>query len=371
MSSKIVERVRMRRESSLYNNHYQFTTKTVDNEEAIDLPEIPPKVYDSLYVQTPFCSSRCSFCRYFRGFGSKRDIAEYFEEILPSFLERIEVRDYLKSREYLDCYFGGGTASIASARQWRRIFELLPLDRVSVRCFEGSPDTLHEDHLKLLSDFGFHYLSVGVQLFDNQILKKNNRPSVNRELIRDFISLAEEKYGLLVGIDMLLGIDDGDERDLDPFIENLNDSMLNPRPISITVNVKRPMRNRQLTFQKLVPKLSNINGNHGYKCVTSNLDTPNFDAKYNRNTTEYRFMRDRHEFIFRMITGYVMAEFYNTQNINIWDLRKSGLDCIIRQPPTPKSIAVRETFSHYRKFRKSVGLPYLGQEEIESFASIL
>jgi oxygen-independent coproporphyrinogen-3 oxidase len=83
----------------------------------------------SLFIETPLCLTKCSYCRYFRGLGTQGDIDEYFDTILPGFLRRPDIKEELFRRDYFDVYFGGGTPTLATPEQWRTIFDLLPLEK--------------------------------------------------------------------------------------------------------------------------------------------------------------------------------------------------------------------------------------------------
>ena len=267
---------------------------------------------NSLFIESPICLTKCSYCRYFRGLGTQRDVDEYFDNILPGFLRRPDIREELYSRDYFDVYFGGGTPTLASAEQWRSIFDLVPLEKCAVRCFEGSVFSLDERHVRLCAERGFHYMSIGGQVTQRRSMEKNNRQAPSLERVRECVGLIE-RHGMICNVDLLCGINHGDERDVPAFMEELRRTMEDIRPISVTVNVKFPVLEPLPLHRTLLRELAKLDSTSfcGYDCVSGSLDDPEDDSQVVDPPLipDYRFMRDRREFLFRMVTQYVPAEF--------------------------------------------------------------
>ncbi|MBQ5894574.1 MAG: radical SAM family heme chaperone HemW, partial [Rikenellaceae bacterium] len=93
--------------------------------------------------------------------------------------EVVARRDFLRGEAVRTIYFGGGTPSLASA-EWigraielcREMFDCSPLEEVTL---EANPDDLSEEYLRALREVGVNRLSIGIQSFDDEVLRTMNR----------------------------------------------------------------------------------------------------------------------------------------------------------------------------------------------------
>lgn len=104
-------------------------------------------------------------------------------------------------------YFGGGTPSLLSIAQLDQIlrtirkFFNIELEEVTL---EANPDDLQEGKLNDYRALGIDRLSIGVQSFDEQILKYYNRAHNSRESL-NAISLAKKTGFQKLSIDLIYG----------------------------------------------------------------------------------------------------------------------------------------------------------------------
>jgi len=134
----------------------------------------PPEPSDDipllLYVHVPFCQELCSFCSFNRVKYRASVAKEYFDAL------RTEIRIYRDLGYHFDSvYVGGGTPTIAPAELESTVMlikDLWPIRRVST---ETNPSQLTPDILGLLTDLGVNRLSVGVQSFDDDVLRSIGR----------------------------------------------------------------------------------------------------------------------------------------------------------------------------------------------------
>lgn len=129
----------------------------------------------SLYIHIPFCRKACVYCD-FHFSTNTRLIPVLTDAICIEMEKRIEQWQY----HSLDTiYFGGGTPSLLEpdliARILRRCEALFELNKLHEVTLEANPDDITRDRLKVWKDLGINRLSVGVQSFDDKILKWMNR----------------------------------------------------------------------------------------------------------------------------------------------------------------------------------------------------
>ncbi|MEM9186529.1 MAG: coproporphyrinogen-III oxidase family protein [Planctomycetota bacterium] len=141
-----------------------------------------------LYLHIPFCRKRCKFC-YFKVFTDKN--AGEIERYLAALSREIELVSKLPvmgGRPFRFVYFGGGTPSYLSSRQLHRLVDRL-CDNIDWSLaeevtFECEPGTLSESKVQTLKEIGVTRLSLGVEHFNDDILRDNGRahqsPAIRR-----------------------------------------------------------------------------------------------------------------------------------------------------------------------------------------------
>ncbi len=147
-------------------------------EAAMDRAPAPDRTL-GMYVHIPFCRKRCHFC-YFKVYTDRNAAAikQYLDAVLTELASYVN-RPFIGGRKPKFLYFGGGTPSYLSPEQLLYLTDgmkkLLPWDEMEEVAFEGEPGTLNERKLQAMVDFGVTRLSFGVEHFDDEILKSNNR----------------------------------------------------------------------------------------------------------------------------------------------------------------------------------------------------
>ena len=154
-----------------------------------------------LYVHIPFCDVLCPYCSFTR-FPFREEAARRYFEALRRELKMIHDLGYRPPSAYI----GGGTPTIMMDELERTIDymrELFPtIKEVSS---ETNPPHLDRERLKRLSNMVQRF-SVGVQSFDNTLLKRMDRYNKygSAEVILERIrSVAEAKLFKSLNVDMI------------------------------------------------------------------------------------------------------------------------------------------------------------------------
>lgn len=131
-----------------------------------------------VYVHIPFCVSRCPYCD-FNSTASGSPPEEEYVSALVAELSAMVLSEGL-SRPLASMYIGGGTPSLFSAKGIAAIIHAIkeamtPLPSLEVT-IEVNPDSASLDKLKGYKDAGVNRLSIGIQSFDDRILKTLGRP---------------------------------------------------------------------------------------------------------------------------------------------------------------------------------------------------
>ena len=127
----------------------------------------------SAYIHIPFCEHICYYCDFNKVFLEGQPVDEYVEMLLN------EMRLMLESHPTANLetlYVGGGTPTSLSAKQLDRLLsgarEILPFQNGNEFTVEANPGDLTREKLQVMKNYGVNRLSMGVQTFDNRLLKK-------------------------------------------------------------------------------------------------------------------------------------------------------------------------------------------------------
>lgn len=137
-----------------------------------------------LYVHIPFCLKKCHYCDFACYAGQERHLDDYLAAL------ETELEAYPAGLPVRTIYLGGGTPSILSAAQLERLttaiehhFSVLP---DSERTLEVNPGTGGPDLWHAARALGFTRLSLGVQSFDDALLKRIGRDHAVADVYRTF-----------------------------------------------------------------------------------------------------------------------------------------------------------------------------------------
>ena len=129
-----------------------------------------------IYVHVPFCASRCIYCDFYSTTLSAAVKEQYTLAACNELIQRI---GYLPTSSIKSVYLGGGTPSQLSLSQLERLLSCIHANyQVSQHAeitLECNPDDINEAFVKAIKSLGINRVSLGVQSFDDQILKLLNR----------------------------------------------------------------------------------------------------------------------------------------------------------------------------------------------------
>ncbi len=124
-----------------------------------------------LYIHIPFCESICHYC----DFVKRKPKDDYMIDEYLDALEK-ETLSYRSHFSTIDTiYIGGGTPSMLSLAQLKRLFEMLKEIKPSEYTIEVNPESYHADKGKLFKTYGINRVSLGVQTFNETLLLSLNR----------------------------------------------------------------------------------------------------------------------------------------------------------------------------------------------------
>lgn len=139
-----------------------------------------------LYIHVPFCLSKCSYCHFASGVFPGSLIRPYFGALrremkaLPGLLQKLNADGNGVADWVIDTIFvGGGTPSLVDGQEigqtleWiRSTFSLAPAPEITL---EVNPGTVTDDKLDRYREAGVNRISLGVQTFQDHLLKRVGR----------------------------------------------------------------------------------------------------------------------------------------------------------------------------------------------------
>jgi len=158
-----------------------------------------------IYIHIPFCQKRCTYCDFYTEVAP-----QLIPNLIDSIIKELDIRkDYLPDSAINTIYFGGGTPSILSKEQFSKIFEAIfsnyTVNKNAEITFEANPDDLTTDFFESISSLPFNRISIGVQSFDDEDLKRINRRHTAIQAIES-VRNAQQVGFKNISIDLIYGL---------------------------------------------------------------------------------------------------------------------------------------------------------------------
>jgi oxygen-independent coproporphyrinogen-3 oxidase len=164
------------------------------------------------YLHIPFCPTRCTFCHWITKTKSKEEEVDVYIDYLIKEMVLYKQKMGVDQIKVNSVLWGGGTPTYPSAKQLDRLihaytrhFDLSQCSQFSV---EAEPTTLlgveGMERLRVLKDYGVDRISLGVQSFDDDVLRYMARAHDNEQTEQSIKNIY--KAGIdNVSIDLIYG----------------------------------------------------------------------------------------------------------------------------------------------------------------------
>lgn len=203
----------------------------------------------SLYINIPFCPTRCDYCSFPTILYKKKDYRkEYVDLILR---EMKEVSKALVDKKLQTVYIGGGTPTALEQEDLKRILIRIKENfgsPIEWTVEAGREDTLSVEVLSLLKGQGITRISLNPQSFHERTIKEIGRVQNNQRLIELFYKAKEIGFNS-INMDFILGLPGEGIEELEynlKRIEELQPDNLTVHTLSIKRGSKFMERNKDL-----------------------------------------------------------------------------------------------------------------------------
>lgn len=271
----------------------------------------------SLYINIPFCPSRCHYCSYPTILNNdKSRIKKYINSLVKELQVVLENGKKWPS----SIYIGGGTPTSIPEEQLERILSILkPYGKdIEFTVEAGRPETITDSMLNLLSKYGVNRISVNPQTMKDQTLVDLGRNHTVEDIVEAYKRV--KKFPKIhVNMDLIVGLPGENEKDFEDTLEKIYE--LSPESITIHMlslkNGSKLYEKNQFSFEdisSIQDKAMERNINHGF--------LPYYMYRQKRilgNSENIGYAKEGYESIYNMI---MMEELQSTIGVGMGSTSK-------------------------------------------------
>ena len=156
----------------------------------------------SAYVHIPFCTQICYYCDFSKVFIKNQPVDSYLEHLI----EEYHSYDIKKLRTL---YIGGGTPTALSAPQLafllEKLTDKLELSYLEELTIEANPGDLDQEKIAVLKDSPVNRVSLGVQTFNDRMLKQIGRSHLEKDIYENIANLKKAGFDN-ISIDLIYAL---------------------------------------------------------------------------------------------------------------------------------------------------------------------
>ena len=158
-----------------------------------------------IYVHIPFCARICPYCAFYKTLMNPSQTQQFCAAILR------ELERHSASRKIVPStiYFGGGTPTALSTSQLefllRGFREVLDLWQVKEWTIEANPGSVSARKADVLQRFSVNRISLGVQSWDDQLLRILGREHNAQQAEKSFYILRDAGFSN-INVDLMFGL---------------------------------------------------------------------------------------------------------------------------------------------------------------------
>jgi oxygen-independent coproporphyrinogen-3 oxidase len=265
------------------------------------------------YLHIPFCEHICHYCDFNKVFLKGQPVDEYIQALEKEI--QMTLNQYPAS-QFETIFVGGGTPTSLSEQQLynfcQSIHKHLPMSENVEFTFEANPGDLTMGKLKILREAGVNRISLGVQTFNEELLKKIGRVHRAEDVFQS-VDNAKKVGFKNISIDLIFSlptqtIDDFKESLIEAFsldIQHYSAYSLIIEPKTVFYNLLQkgklptPGEDTEAAMYELLMEEMDKHGFEQYEI--SNFAKPGFESKHNltywNNDYYYGFGAGAHSYV--------------------------------------------------------------------------
>lgn len=156
-----------------------------------------------VYIHIPFCHNICSYCDFAKIYYQEKYVKEYLKSLKKEILTRYS-NEIVKA-----IYIGGGTPTSLNALDLEELLSITNIFNKNKTCEFTVESNIELDieKIKILKKYKVNRISLGVQSFNDKILKILNRTHKEEDIIKTIKILKENNFDN-INIDLIYGVTD-------------------------------------------------------------------------------------------------------------------------------------------------------------------
>jgi oxygen-independent coproporphyrinogen-3 oxidase len=171
-----------------------------------DTPATTSRHVRHFYVHIPFCARICPYCAFYKDLLDRSQTKQFCEALL----RELVARDRRARRiSPFTIYFGGGTPTALNIAQLELLLggfrERLDLSELVEWTMEANPGSVSARKASVLRKFGVNRISLGVQSWDDELLKLLGREHNAQQAQESFQILRATEF-TNINIDLMFGL---------------------------------------------------------------------------------------------------------------------------------------------------------------------
>lgn len=161
----------------------------------------------SAYIHIPFCKEKCDYCNYRSFPGAKKEnIINYLQSLKNEILIYSQIA-YLRESTISNLSIGGGTPSLLNITQIHDLINYLRERFTIENCelsIEVHPTSINNEKLQILKEVGVNRISIGIQSFDDSVLREMGRPYSGKEAFKAVLLIQKIPFPN-INLDLIYG----------------------------------------------------------------------------------------------------------------------------------------------------------------------
>ena len=305
----------------------------------------------SLYIHYPFCKSKCIYCDFYSITEHNNLIGQYLDALKKEII--YYSKKFRNKYRISSIYIGGGTPSLLNSEQITFIFNTIKTffntDKVEEITIEVNPESLTDSLIKTYKKLEVSRISVGVQSFNNKVLKTINRLATKKIILEKLKLLRKYKFKNF-SIDLIFGL---------PYqtLATLKNDLL-----TAVINRPRHISLYNLMIKEYLPI---------YKLLYSNPEIfPSEDTEYKMYQFACRFLA-LHGYRRYEISNFARKGYHSYHNLRYW-LQKDYLGLGPAAVSTINNLRwknVSDVFAYIIKLKEDL-IPVENYEKIDNLKFI-
>lgn len=183
-----------------------------------------------LYIHIPFCRQKCLYCDFPSWAGKEGKMQGYVDALIKEIENRS--REY-PDRKVVSVFFGGGTPTTLSIPMLEQLMQAVwknwEIAEDAEITTEANPGTLDREMADALKKMGFNRLSMGVQAWQNRLLKDLGRIHTIEGFLENFDAVRKAGF-TNVNTDLMFALPNQTMADWQETVQNI--TALEPEHIS-------------------------------------------------------------------------------------------------------------------------------------------